>query len=182
MQRHTDTIISLVCQDSLRLEALKHTRALDLPNGYIAAGFIRNLVWDHFHDKTTPTPLNDIDVIYFNDDETNIDQCYEYESQLKAAMPEVNWQVRNQSLMHTRNGDPKYLSILDAMSYWPEKETAVAIRLLNDDTFECLSSFGLESLFQGKATCNPKRGTTVFESRLASKNWLDIWPNLTISK
>jgi hypothetical protein len=39
---------------------------LKLPDGYIAAGYIRNRVWDHLHGFTERTPLNDVDVVYFN--------------------------------------------------------------------------------------------------------------------
>ena len=46
-------------------EALRIVAALDLPDCWIAAGFVRNLVWDHLHGISPPTPLNDIDVIYF---------------------------------------------------------------------------------------------------------------------
>lgn len=38
---------------------------LKLPDGLIAAGFVRNLVWDHLHGKNA-TPLNDVDVIFYD--------------------------------------------------------------------------------------------------------------------
>ena len=108
MEQVNQLITGLVTQDSLRLQTLECLRVLDLSDGYIAAGFVRNLVWDHLHNKLIPTPLNDVDVIYFDLDETNTDKYKDYQQTLKIMMPEVNWQVRNQALMHSQTGDLPY--------------------------------------------------------------------------
>ena len=42
-------IIKLIKQDQLRIDALNCIDHLHLPNCYLAAGFIRNLVWDSLH-------------------------------------------------------------------------------------------------------------------------------------
>lgn len=176
-----DRIIALFAADKARLNLLACVRSLNLPDCYLAAGFVRNFVWDHLHDKSIPTPLNDIDVIYFDSSESNPDQFKVYESRLKAMMPHLNWQVRNQAFMHIRNNDQPYVSSLDAMRYWPEKETAIGIRMLADDTLACVSAFGIASLFNLQITHNPKRLKSVFEQRLNSKNWLTHWPKLSIA-
>ncbi|MDG3087758.1 nucleotidyltransferase family protein [Vibrio hannami] len=173
-------IIELVRQDQQRVKALSAVYQLDLPDCYIAAGFVRNLVWDYLHQKACSTPLNDIDVIYYDPTEKNSNMYAVYEEQLKALEPEFNWQVRNQSLMHRRNNDAPYQSTLDAMSYWVEKETAVAIRKTSENQYECISSFGFESLFNLKLTHNPKRTLQTFNERVHSKQWLEIWPKLTV--
>lgn len=176
-----DRIVKLVESDELRLSALECVRLLELPDCYLAAGFVRNLVWDFLHKKPTSTLLNDIDVIYFDSNESNPEQYQEYESKLKEILPNLNWQVRNQALMHLHNGDEPYKSSLDAMSYWPEKETAVAIRQLADGNLECISAFGFESLFDLQITHNPKRLKSVFENRVKSKGWLSTWSNLRVA-
>ncbi len=122
-----DKIVELIKQDPIRVEALAHVSQLGLPQCYIAAGFVRNLVWDSLHNFNEPTPLNDVDVIYFDPIEFNSSAHLDYEELLKARMPQLKWQVRNQATMNERNGDEPYQSSLDAMSYWPEKETAVAV-------------------------------------------------------
>ena len=175
-------ISQLVNQDKLRLQALECLRVLDLPDGYIAAGFVRNLVWDHLHNKNVSTPLNDIDVIYFDLNESHAEQYKDYQQALKVMMPEVNWQVRNQALMHSRNGDLPYKNSLDAIGYWPEKETAVAIRKLPSGELGCITAFGFESLFNLQLTHNPKREKAVFTQRVKAKGWLKQWPKLTITQ
>ncbi|MCJ8318378.1 MAG: nucleotidyltransferase family protein [Colwellia sp.] len=176
-----DRIIELIKLDELRLNALECVRLLDLPECYLAAGFVRNLVWDNLHHKSEPTPLNDVDVIYFDFNESNSDKFIEYESKLNELLPQLNWQVRNQALMHIRNDDDPYLSSLDAMSYWPEKETAIGIRKLSNGKFDCISAFGFESLFKLQVTYNPKRLKSVFEYRIRSKGWLIKWCNLIVA-
>lgn len=177
---HMDRIIELIKSDELRLNALECVRLLDLPECYIAAGFIRNLVWDDLHHKSKKTPLNDVDVIYFDLNESNPNKFIEYESRLSALLPLLNWQVRNQALMHVSNNDQPYSSSLDAMSYWPEKETAIGIRKLLNGNFDCISAFELGSLFNLQITYNPKRSKSVFKHRIKSKGWLNKWGNLIV--
>ncbi|NVC29497.1 nucleotidyltransferase family protein, partial [Vibrio parahaemolyticus] len=83
-----------------------------------------------------------------------------------------------QAIMHTRNGDLPYTSSLDAMSYWPEKETAVAIRQVAPDNYECIAAFGYESLFGYCVTHNLKRSRETFDNRVNSKRWLVRWSSL----
>ncbi|ERM57259.1 hypothetical protein M565_ctg5P0230 [Vibrio cyclitrophicus FF75] len=163
------------------MQILDCVAQLGLPQCYVAAGFVRNLVWDHLHGHASPTPLNDIDVIYFDTIDTSYESDLRYEALLKQRLPELNWQVRNQACMHTRNGDEPYQSSLDAMSYWPEKETAVALKQSLTGDIECISSFGLESLFDLQITPNPKRNRDIFDQRVQSKNWLTHWSKLTTS-
>lgn len=176
-----NSIVTLIKQDPLRMQILDCVAQLGLPQCYVAAGFVRNLVWDHLHGHASPTPLNDIDVIYFDTIDTSYESDLRYEALLKQRLPELNWQVRNQACMHTRNGDEPYQGSLDAMSYWPEKETAVALKQSLTGDIECISSFGLESLFDLQITPNPKRNRDIFDQRVQSKNWLTHWSKLTTS-
>lgn len=176
-----EDLVQLLLTDHERMKAMECARSLALPDCYIAAGFVRNLVWDHLHHKPQPTPLNDLDIVYFDPNEIDDKAALIYEAQLTAMMPELNWQVRNQANMHIRNGDNPYQSTLDAMSYWPEKETAVAARLNEKNQIECISAFGFESLFEARITYNPKRTLALFQSRVESKNWLITWPQLRVA-
>ncbi|CAM4434798.1 nucleotidyltransferase family protein [Vibrio agarivorans] len=176
----SETIINLIKTDKLRAEALHHVYLLHLPDCYLAAGFVRNRIWDALHDYTKPTPMNDIDVIYFDSNEVDSQAYMTYEKQLKTAMPHVHWQVRNQARMHLRNGDLPYKSSLEAMSHWPEKETAVGIRKVCEGQYECIAAFDIGSLLAGYLSHNPKRSIEIFQTRVDSKGWLEKWPKLTV--
>jgi len=156
---------------------LQAVQALQLPDCFIAAGFVRNLVWDHLHGYT-PTSLNDVDVIYYDKQQQLVPE--ELERKLAGTLPDVNWQVKNQAVMHSRNQDTAYQNSTDAMRYWPEKETAVGARLNSNKQLELAAPFGVRSLLEGKLTHNPLRSKAVFEQRLASKQWLKKWPKLEV--
>ncbi|MDC0611011.1 nucleotidyltransferase family protein [Vibrio sp.] len=173
-------VIELIQNDTFRTTVLKLVYELNIPQSYVAAGFVRNLVWDHLHNKETSTPLNDVDVIYFDAADLSIESEQLYEHRLRDKLP-LNWQVRNQARMHLVNKDRPYIDILDAMAFWPEKETAVAVRKTCDG-YECISAFGYESLFALHISHNPLRSTELFEKRVILKGWLQNWPLLTVYK
>ncbi|MFB9137643.1 nucleotidyltransferase family protein [Vibrio olivae] len=165
-------------QDVERMALLTSVKSLELPQGMIAAGVIRNMVWDKLHGLSS-TPFNDVDVIYF-DPNAKAEDDMALEQQLKAQQPTIDWQVRNQARMHLRNGDRPYTSCQDAMSFWPEQETAVGARLNPHGEIEVISGFGLNSLLNGHITANPAREPHVFKQRMEQKRWLARWPKLSI--
>ncbi|HYD96505.1 MAG TPA: nucleotidyltransferase family protein [Noviherbaspirillum sp.] len=174
-------ICDWIAADPLRMRALHIARALDLPDWCIAAGFVRNLVWDKLHGYAVPTPLDDIDLVYFDPAEATgaRDRCVEEAlAALDASLP---WSVRNQARMHTRNDDPPYLSTADAMRYWVEQETAVGVRLEKDGALRVVAVFGLDSLLAGRITPNRgRRKAHEFAVRLTKKDWLRKWPDLRV--
>ena len=172
-----NTIETMLRQDKPRMQQLQAVQTLQLPDCFVAAGFVRNMVWDALHDYP-PTPLNDVDVIYY-DEQLRI-APEDIEKTLTNALPDINWQVKNQAVMHHRNQDPAYQNSTDAMRYWPEKETAVGVRLVDNNQLELAAPFGVQSLLEGKLTHNPLRSRALFEQRIASKQWLEKWPKLQV--
>ncbi|WP_438823505.1 nucleotidyltransferase family protein [Alteromonas sp. P256] len=122
------------------MSCLHALQQLALPQGYLGAGFLRNAIWDFLHQKSTPTPLNDVDVIYFDADNTQRAKDTFYEMQLNEVLPLVKWQVKNQARMHVLHGHAPYKHCEEAISYWIEKETCVAIALSTADSVALSSS------------------------------------------
>lgn len=172
-------IADLLRADPWRMNMLNALARIELPDMWIAAGFVRNMIWDHLHQRS-PTPLNDIDVIYFDPADSDGSNGAKAETALHFLVPGNRWQVRNQALMHKRNSHPLYLSSFDAMSYWPEIETAVAVRLSNHGEIEINAPFGIESLLAGHLTQNPKASPGAFAERVNTKGWLRHWPKLRL--
>ena len=127
------------------MKVLEQVRSLSLPDCWVAAGFIRNMVWDVLHNQPK-SALNDIDVIYYDPTDKNHSLGYCAIEQLNSIEPSVNWEVKNQAFMHLRNGDSPYQSSEHAMSFWPEKETAVGARMNADGSLEISAPFGTSSL------------------------------------
>lgn len=167
--------------DASRMRALEAARTLAMPDYWIAAGFVRNLAWDRLHARQVLTPLDDIDLVYFDVAETGKARELEAEAVLERLAPGLPWSVRNQARMHLRNGDRPYHSTQDAMRHWVEVETAIGVRLNRDGALELLTPFGLESLFALHITPNPLHAKPdAFARRVADKNWLRIWPRLCV--
>ena len=176
-------IIELIKNDEWMMQVLKTVRALNLPDWMIGAGFVRGKVWDHLHGYTVATPLSDIDVIYFDRDElkTSVQENAliedEYQNKLKGLL-DINWSVTNQARMHLENHDKEYHSSKDAMSYWPETATAVAVKLVSDNTLELIAPYGIDDLVNLKLRVSPNftRSKSIFEERVSKKQWLQKWP------
>ncbi|WP_108125141.1 nucleotidyltransferase family protein [Saccharospirillum mangrovi] len=163
-----------------RMAALTTLAAFNLPDAYLAAGFVRNLVWDRLHGYRQTTPLQDLDVVYFDADDCDASRDRALERALSEQWP-APWSVKNQARMHRRNGDAPYRSTADAMSYWVEVETAVGVRLNADGALAFCAPLGLASLLAGELTLNPKRPKPDdFQQRLVGKEWKTRWPGLTI--
>ncbi len=177
-----ETIESLMLKDSQRMEMLKIVAGLQQEDCYIAAGFVRNLVWDFLHQDCihSASALNDVDVIFFDAQDKNHNRAEILQSKLMAVDASIPWQVKNQAHMHLKNNDQAYKSCGDAMTYWPEKETAVAVRLNHQGEIEVLAPFGVGSLFNGLVSHNPKRDKSTFLKRVNHKGWLNTWPKLKL--
>lgn len=143
---------------------------------------MRNLAWDYLHRAPSPSALADIDVVYFDAANCRREQERALEARCAALLPGVRWQVRNQARMHLRNGDRPYRDVVDAMAYWPERETAVAVRRCGAAGLHFVSPFSapLSRLFAGRISRNPRRSLAVFHQRVAQKRWLVNWPHLTL--
>ncbi|MFV0594158.1 nucleotidyltransferase family protein [Shewanella sp.] len=180
-------------QDKLRMRALELAQqcaqVYAIPQWCLAAGFVRNLVWDKLHDNKL-RPLNDIDLIYYCPLDTRPERDRAIEAYLQTLAPDLPWSVKNQARMHLSNHDNPYQSTQDAMCYWPEIETAVGVSLEQKpkalssiiEGLHIIAPFGLSSLFALQLTHNHKRALVVFEQRLVAKGWLAQYPRLTLAE
>jgi len=172
-------LVELLQQDALRLELLKLVASCELPQCLLAAGFVRNLVWDDLH-GLPPTPLNDVDVIYFDPSDGLGIRGELAQGRLHELAPDINWQVKNQALMHLKNNHRPYTGCEDAMKHWPEQETAVGVCIDPKGDINVVAPRGLQGLFAGHITYNAKGDKQAFLHRVKHKNWLSIWPQLKL--
>nr|WP_208296251.1 nucleotidyltransferase family protein [Telluria antibiotica] len=165
------------------MDVLRAVRALGLPDCWVAAGFVRNCVWDHVHGLAASPLSQDIDVIWFYAEQGDAARDASLERALRDRDGTLDWSVKNQARMHVRNGDAPYASATDAMRYWPETATAVGVRLGQDDTLEVAAPFGLDDLFglvvqPTRRFAEEKRA--VYLARFRAKDWPGRWPRLRI--
>ncbi len=175
-------VIGLLERDAWSMTILRAVRAIDLPDWAIGAGFVRNRVWDRVFGKSSPTRPGDIDVLYYDARDLRAEVESAVEATLRSAIPRLVWSVTNQARMYVENGDPPYVSTEDAIGYWLETPTCVAVRLHADDRLELLAPHGIDDLVAGvvRPTPNGRRRLAAYERRIAGKKegWISAWPGL----
>ena len=176
---------NLLAADGEFLTMLAAVRSLDLPDGWITAGAVRNRVWDYLHGYEAPTPLNDVDVIYHDADDLDEETEKRFETELHQRLPGHPWSVKNQARMAIRNGDGSYRSSSHALEHWCEIPTAVGVRLNVRDDIEMIAPFGVDDLFglivrpTPFAEGHPKK-LAQYRERMNKKNWPHRWPRIRV--
>jgi len=169
------------------MSILKTVRGCNPPNWLVGAGVIRNLVWDHLHLYHTPTPLADIDVIFFDLQDLRPERDRMVQQQLAQRLPHVAWEAPNQAAVHLWYEEafgfsvPALHSSEEAVGTWPETATSVAVRLLSTDEISSVAPCGLSDLFNMISRRNPCRVTReLFAQRLHSKQILRKCPHVQV--
>ena len=106
--------------------------------------------------------------------------------EIKKKYPEYNWEIKNQYYMniHSPNTE-KYVSSTDAVSKFPEKCTAIAARLNDNQELEVFIPFGTNDLTNFRVSPTPhyfsdKDRQMIYNERVKKKNWNIFWPNISI--
>jgi hypothetical protein len=55
---HEAQLKALLAQDRVRMQVLRTVRGLELPDCWVAAGFVHSLVWDHLHQRNADAPYH----------------------------------------------------------------------------------------------------------------------------
>jgi hypothetical protein len=175
-------LTDLVSSDPWMMNLLRAVRGIHLQKWCIAAGVIRNKVWDHLHGYSERTLPADIDVLFFDRSRTDATYEAEIESRLSAIVPGVRWEAVNQATVHFYTKDSPYESIEQAMSRWADPVTAVGVHLTDEEQLVILAPFGLRDLFGLVVRPNlvAPGAAAVYRERMTTKRWTERWPKLTI--
>ena len=167
------------------LDALARVRHVAPAGALIAAGAVRDTVWNVLGGRDAPPPAADVDVVYWQASEEPERARYHQDALARVA-PTLCWEVTNQAWVHlwySASGSAVAAlgSVEEGLSTWPETATAVGVRLSAHDTIEVVAPLGLEDLFARLVRHNPARASAaVYAQRLAEKNWLRRFPELQI--
>ena len=178
-------LIAWIEQDSQLMSWLSCLETLRIPQACIGAGAIRNFVWDKLHGYRQRTPLNDVDVVYFDDADLAAETEQHYTQLLKATLPEVPWEVVNQARVHqwyvtdTGQAVPPLQSVTDGIATWPETATCVGA-YLEQGQLRIIAPHGLNDLFNLTLRHNPTRVSHAsYQWRQSQKKFHLKWPKLT---
>ncbi|WP_262692996.1 nucleotidyltransferase family protein [Kordiimonas aestuarii] len=173
----------IVLADDMIVQFLKTVKNHGPSSAYVAAGSVRNLVWDKRYGRVPDYRAADVDVVYFDTSDRSRESESRYEKALTTIAPGHDWQVRNQARMHVPAGDPPYKNMADALSHWPETATAVAARLDTQGGLELVTPFGPGDLMGHVLRPTPAimaRDVGIFRARVQQKRWLERWPDLEV--
>lgn len=177
-------LISAIKEDEWMMNILRVASTLKLPDWWICAGFIRSKVWDNLHHFNDRTPIQDIDVIYFDSKNNQEDVEKEYEKRLLTVLPSVPWSVKNQARMHELNKFNPFSSSTDGISHFPETATAIGIKL-EKGKLKLTTPVGIQDLvnLEVKPTVHyikDEKLRAVYQNRIAKKDWKSNWTKLKI--
>ena len=166
---------------------LEIIRSLELKDSWLAAGCVRNFIWNMLSERPGFDSETDVDVIFFDPTYAEAERI-ELEAKLKADWPQYRWELRNQAYMHRHSpGTAPYKNAREAMSKYPERCTAIGLRLHADATLEPFAPYGLEDIFNFQVSPTPhflenEDRMKLYQERLSKKKWQEKWENLTFSK
>jgi hypothetical protein len=182
--KHEAALLDLVRRSPRLMQLLDAGRQTGLAEWAIGAGAIRNLVWDSLHGYAAPTPLADIDFVYF---EPALDREREIAATLGACVPDAPWDVTNQAIVHrwyaqhygqARAAIP---SLVAGIAGWPEFATCVAVTLGADGEPAVIAPHGLDDLFAMRIRRNAQSLTSAqYAERIVQKRFTGRWPRVQV--
>jgi uncharacterized protein len=182
-------LTTLISGSPWLLRVLRTVRDSQLPDAWVGAGLLRDLVWGQLYGYGfDPSTVRDIDVAFF--DQANLSREHDDQATalLNTLQPGQPWEAKNQAAVHDwyhhRFGGPPVAplaSVAEAVATWPETATAVAVRVDDHDVLQVLAPHGLQDLLAGVWRRNPARvSLAVSRERLTRHQPQQRWPGVRI--
>lgn len=178
-----EDILDRLAKDANFIEVLTVIRSLDVKDAWLAAGLIRNAIWNMNSDKALFDWSTDIDVV-FHDKTMTDDRVLAIQEKLYRHYPHYHWEVTNQAVMHVYSPHTSpYTDTCDAVFKYPERCTALAIRLTSDGELEVFAPYGFDDVLTYLVRPTPHfksypERLNLYRQRIKAKNWSAKWPNL----
>jgi uncharacterized protein len=168
------------------MTALAVVAGSGLPDAWIGAGAVRDVVWGARYGRFETADVKDIDVAFFDPADLGRQRDQAAQEALRA-VADLPWEATNQAAVHTwfpeHFGGPPvdpFWCVHDAVATWPETATCVAVRL-RAGAIEVCAPHGLADLLAGVWRVNPVRVTReVSLARFARQRVRARWPGVTV--
>src|SRR5271165_630292 len=93
-------LAELLAAEPWLLRALSAVGRSGLPDAWIGAGVLRDLVWDRYHGRFDPAAVKDIDVAYFDAGDLMMERDLTATEVLRRIVPGLPWEATNQAAVH----------------------------------------------------------------------------------
>ncbi|GIF70635.1 nucleotidyltransferase family protein [Asanoa siamensis] len=188
-ESEVDELIAIVRACPWLMTVLAAVQAAGLPDAWVGAGALRNVVWDQrYGDGFDPARVRDVDVAFFDQADLSRERDRAATAELARHLPAVPWEATNQAAVHlwypaAEGGGPvsPLASVAEAIGTWPELATSVAVRRTSDDRLEVLAPHGLGDLLGGIWRRNPRRVSVErSRQRLERQRPAQRWPGVRV--
>ena len=177
-------VLQIISNQPELMLILRQIRSMHLSQGVLAAGAIRNSVWQVLHGQ--PVSLGtDIDVVFF-DPKRPYNDNLAIQNQLQKQCPQYHWEVKNEVYMYaydTADAQP-FADTYDAIAHFVETPTCVGAYLDDHDVLHLIAPYGVSDLVSLQCRLIPifsaQTYGDIYHDRIAKKQWASRWPLLHI--
>ncbi len=187
-QEQEQFVISILRETPWMADALDALRKTDLPDGWIVAGAIYNLVWNRLTDRPPQSGIKDIDVFYFDSSDLSWeaeDEIIKRNEQLFEKLP-FPAEIRNQARVH--RWFPKHFgfeiapikSSRDSIARFSSVAYCIGARLDEQNEIELDAPHGLADLLEMRIRPNRAyNNNREAHEKKAGRAKLE-WPEVTV--
>ena len=159
---------------------------LKLPNWYLAAGAIPQIVWNYYHKYPLDNEIKDFDIVYFDKDTSRESENYfsKKASEVFKNIP-IRVELVNEARVHLWYEEEfgykikPYKSTEHAIYTFPTNVTSIGLTLQKGEEAEIYAPYGLSDIFA--MTVKPNKVLVKKENYEKRANrWKKAWPKLTI--
>jgi uncharacterized protein len=181
-----DELVAYLTEQPWVMKALRVVRDSGLPEAWVGAGLLRDVVWGQLHDGFDPDLVHDVDVGYLDFTDLRMRHDYDMTDYLTSLL-DIPWECVNQASVHTWYQEwfggppvPQLTRMHDGVATGPETATSVAVRL-TERGIEVCAPHGLDDLLDGVWRHNPIRTTLDVSTSRLRKQRVDLrWPRVTV--
>ena len=169
------------------MKILDYISELKLPNSYIAAGSVFQTIWNYYDNKPLNYGIKDIDIVYYDKDNTSKDSEHDLENKIIDHFKELDYEfdVHNEARMYLWKKENENQNIdsfknsEDAIDQWIATVHAIGITKENGNV-KIYAPYGLSDIFS--RTIRPikhkNNSKEIYDKKVAS--WSNRFDNLNI--
>jgi uncharacterized protein len=177
----------IILSEDWLVEALHRLDGMHLPDSWIVAGALYNMVWNRLTNRPSRRGIKDVDIFYFDDN----DLTFEAEDRVIRRAADVfsdmavPAEVRNQARVHLWFGQHFGFNIepiadcRDAVSRFSSVAYCVGARLDRAGALQITAPCGLDDLFSFRIRPNRYYDNRETHERKAERA-VSLWPELTV--
>lgn len=189
ISKQNEILINILKRNTNLMKVLDFIETLNLPNYYIAAGSVFQTVWNYFDNVDLNNNIKDIDVIYYDKSNLDVNKDIEICNKVIDFCKENNLNyeidVSNEARMHLwkkvhENKDvEQYKNSEDAINHWIANIHAIGITKINNELY-VYAPFGLSDIYS--KTIRPIKhkynSKELYDKKV--KSWSSRFDNLNI--